>query len=131
MKSILYSFTLLLLTALGSPAASAQIQAYDCACVDVSPTFPGGDRAMLKFINSVKHYPDDARECRAQGRVTCSFIVKADGTICHANVIRSVHESLDREALRIIREMPRWEAGKVNGNCVPVYYVLSIPFRLQ
>lgn len=118
---------LLLLPAIGM---HAEAPVYDLACVDESPTFPGGDRAMLSFINSTRHYPDDARESKVQGRVMCSFVVRTDGSLCSINVIRSVHESLDREAVRIIREMPRWQPGKMNGNAVPVYYVLSIPFRI-
>lgn len=109
----------------------AETPVYDSACVDECPSFPGGDRAMLSFINSTRVYPDDARENRVQGRVMCSFVVKPDGSLSCINVIRSVHESLDREAVRIIREMPRWQAGRVNGSPVPVYYVLSIPFRIH
>ncbi|MBD5317598.1 MAG: energy transducer TonB [Bacteroides sp.] len=128
---LLFSLITLISSALLLPQAlRAESAVYDCACVDESPSFPGGDRAMLSFINSTREYPDDALAEGAQGRVTCSFIVKTDGSLCSINVIRGVHTSLDREAVRIISNMPRWQAGRKGGAAVPVYYVLSIPFRI-
>jgi protein TonB len=60
----------------------------------------------------------------------CKFIVHPDGSINRISVIKGVEDSLDEEAVRIIREMPRWESAKHKGRSVPVYYVLTIPFRL-
>ena len=64
-----------------------------------------------------------------QGRVLCSFVVNADGSISHVSIIRGVEPSLNQEAVRLISEMPRWEAGKVANRSVPVHYILPIVFR--
>ncbi|MCC8072439.1 MAG: energy transducer TonB [Bacteroidales bacterium] len=109
--------------------ANCQIQAYVPESVDVQPRFPGGDAAMLKFINKERHYPYDAFQMGIEGRVLCSFIVTDEGEICHIEVVRGVEPSLDEEAVRIISAMPRWEAGKIGHDAVPVYCMLAIPFR--
>lgn len=131
MKLFLCLLTFIGWGAVCAPSLEAEtIKVYDCGRVDCAPTFPGGDRAMLRFINNTRQYPEDALSAGVQGRVMCSFVVHPDGTLGCINVLRGVHESLDREAMRIISEMPRWEAGTVNGEAVPVYYVLSITFRI-
>lgn len=122
---------LLTFSACFTPARAQEcIQVYDTDRVDSPPCFPGGDRAMLKFINSTCRYPAEAISQGIQGRVMCSFVVKPDGSLSCINVVRGVHGTLDREALRIISEMPKWEAGRIKGEPVPVYYVLSIPFKI-
>ena len=131
MKLYLILLSLICATSVGAaPRSGETIRVYDCERVDMAPAFPGGDRAMLHFINSTRRYPEDALHDGVQGRVMCSFVVREDGSLGCINVLRGVHESLDREAVRIISEMPRWEAGRVGGESVAVYYVLSIPFRI-
>lgn len=103
---------------------------YEAGYVDVMPSFPGGECALIKYINETRRYPEKAYFNRVQGRVMCKFIVHSDGSINKISVIKGVEDSLDEEAVRIIREMPRWESAKHNGRSVPVYYVLTIPFRL-
>ena len=109
---------------------SGYMNVYEYDVVDFQPQFPGGDCAMVKFINDERRYPSDAYERRIEGRVLCSFVVNTDGTISHVQVMRGVEESLDREAVRIIGNMPRWEAGRMGQNPVPVYCILPIAFRL-
>lgn len=103
---------------------------YDADMVDEVPVFPGGERAMLKFINSERSYPEQAYNNGISGRVLCGFIIGPDGTISHIQVLRGVEESLDREAVRVISKMPKWVAGRINNSPVPVHYILPIPFRL-
>lgn len=103
---------------------------YESGYVDVMPSFPGGESALIKFINETRRYPEKAYFNRVEGRVMCKFIVHPDGSINRISVIKGVEDSLDEEAVRIIREMPRWESAKHKGRSVPVYYVLTIPFRL-
>lgn len=98
--------------------------------VDVQPQFPGGDNAMLQYINRERRYPAEAYNAGVEGRVLCSFIVSADGRVLNVEVIKGHEESLNREAVRIIRNMPRWEAGRMGNTAVPVYCILPIPFRL-
>lgn len=105
-------------------------EAYIVDFVDRAPQFPGGEAAMIHFINSERHYPRDAYEARIQGRVMCAFIVDVDGSISNISVQRGPCQSLNNEAARIIASMPRWEAGLLNGRKVPVCYFLTIPFRL-
>lgn len=102
---------------------------YDYDFVDVQPSFPGGDTEMVKYINKNRVYPQEAYEKGIKGRVIYSFIVNADGSISEISLLRGVEESLNREALRLISEMPRWRAGKMGNIPVPVYCVLTIPFR--
>lgn len=106
------------------------LEVYDFESVDTPPTFPGGYNAMVHFINSSRRYPAEAYARRIEGRVLCSFVVQPDGSVTHINVLRGIEPSLDREALRILDGMPRWEAGRNCGAAVPVYCILPVTFRL-
>lgn len=107
---------------------AAEVYEYDF--VDVQPRFPGGDMELIKYINNARRYPADAYAKGIQGRVMCSFIVNADGSISNVRIVKGVEQSLNREAVRLISGMPKWEAGKVNDANVPVHCLLPIPFRL-
>lgn len=106
-----------------------EIDAYVFDSVDEEPHFPGGDGAMMKFINRERRYPSEAYNAGIEGRVLCGFVVATDGTITGPEIIRGVEDSLNKEALRIISRMPRWVAGKIGDTKVPVYCILAIPFR--
>lgn len=97
--------------------------------VDVAPSFPGGDAAMMRYINAQRRYPAAAYAAELQGRVVCGFVVAADGTIGQVDVIRGVERSLDAEAVRLIRSMPQWEPGELAGRKVAVYCIVPVPFR--
>ena len=112
-----------------SMQSDIRVEAYVAEAVDVQPEFPGGENAMMRVINAERRYPREAYASGVEGRVMCSFIVSPDGTISNVEVLRGVDESLNREAVRIIRSMPRWHAGSVDGDKVPVYCLLTIPFR--
>lgn len=105
------------------------IEVYEYDYVSEKPTFPGGDRNLMTFINATRNYPLDAYRKGIQGRVTCSFIVNTDGSISHISVLRGVNPSLNREAIRILSKMPEWIPGKHDGKVVPVRVVHSVPFR--
>ncbi len=113
-----------------SSSQSVVVEAYISDAVDVQPEFPGGDNAMMRFINRERRYPRQAYDSRIEGRVLCGFIVHPNGSISDIEVVRGVEESIDREAVRIIRSMPSWKAGTISGAPVPVYLILPIPFRL-
>lgn len=112
-----------------SPDSIHAANVYESYMVDAAPQFPGGDIAMMKFINTVRQYPQEAYNEGVQGRVRCSFVVNTDGKISDISVIKGVETSLDNEAVRIISEMPKWQAGEINNQPVPVYFILTIPFR--
>ena len=97
--------------------------------VEVKPSFPGGNEALLDYINKNRHYPSDAYERGIEGRVTCSFVVNANGNISNIKVIRGCHKSLNQEAIRLLTEMPCWHPGRHLSQSVPVRVVHSIPFR--
>lgn len=97
--------------------------------VEVKPSFPGGNEALLDYINKNRQYPTEAYERGIEGRVTCSFVVNSNGNISHIKVIRGCHKSLNMEAVRLLEEMPAWLPGRHLSHCVPVRVVHSIPFR--
>lgn len=99
--------------------------------VEKSPQYRGGDAALLKYINSSIKYPDIALENGIQGRVYCEFIITKDGDVENCIVKRGVDPSLDNEALRIIRNMPKWEPGTQKGNPVNVRFTVPITFKLD
>lgn len=98
--------------------------------VDVMPSFPGGKSAMLKFITANINYPQDAQRRKAQGRVVCEFIINKDGRISDVKVIESVDPVLDKEAIRVIKLMPKWSPGERLGNPVKVKFMLPLSFRI-
>ncbi len=114
---------------LQSSSTHCDMRAYVYDSVDIPPHFPGGDGAMVRFINSQRCYPSDAYQAGVEGRVVCGFIVEPNGAITNIEVVRSVEPTLDAEAKRVISAMPAWEAGRINNTTVPVYCILAIPFR--
>ena len=99
--------------------------------VEQMPMFPGGDAALMGYLRDNIHYPTVAAENGVQGRVVVGFVVERDGSITDVNVLRSVDPSLDREAMRVVKSMPRWTPGKQNGSAVRVKYQVPVTFRLQ
>lgn len=102
---------------------------YEYDYVSEKPTFPGGDSKLVKFINSTREYPKAAYENGIQGRVICSFVVNTDGSISNIQILRGVEDSLNEEAIRIIKKMPKWTPGRIDGQAVPVRVIYPIPFR--
>lgn len=99
--------------------------------VEQQPLFPGGPAALMKYLSEHTKYPVVAQENGVQGRVTVQFVVEKDGSISDVHVLRGVDPSLDREAVRVVKSMPRWTPGKQNGITVRVNYRVPVLFRLQ
>lgn len=99
--------------------------------VEQIPSYPGGLHALMNYLSSNVHYPYRAQVRGIQGRVVVSFIVEKDGSISNAQVVQSIFPDLDEESLRVVRAMPRWTPGKVNGEYVRVRCNVPISFRLQ
>ncbi|MBR1935405.1 MAG: energy transducer TonB [Muribaculaceae bacterium] len=95
------------------------------------PQFPGGDAALMKYINSHIHYPAAAEENNIQGRVVVQFVVEKDGSVGQVKVARSVDRSLDNEAVRVVKSLPKFIPGKQNGQPVRVWYTLPVTFMLK
>ncbi len=96
----------------------------------VMPMFPGGPSGLFQFLSQNVHYPEICEKNGIQGRVVVNVIVEADGSINEAWVEHSVDLNLDREALRVVRSMPKWIPGNDNGNPIRVKYSIPITFRL-
>ncbi|MGP1480973.1 MAG: TonB family protein [Hoylesella enoeca] len=99
--------------------------------VEEMPSFPGGPAALMQFLQSNTHYPAVAQENGVQGRVTVSFVVEKDGSITDVQVARSADPSLDKEAIRVVKSMPRWTPGRQNGSTVRVKFNVPVTFKLQ
>nr|WP_293569689.1 energy transducer TonB [Prevotella sp.] len=113
------------------PAPKPEVSNKVFDVVEEMPHFPGGAVALQAFLSSNTKYPVVAQENGVQGRVIVSFVVERDGSITDVRVVRSVDPSLDREASRVVRSMPRWSPGKQNGSAVRVKYTVPVVFRLQ
>ena len=99
--------------------------------VELSPEFPGGYEGLIQYLAANIQYPEQAKAEGVEGTVSVTFVIEPDGTTSHRRVLRSPHEALSQEALRVIREMPRWKAGRVRGEKVRVQYTLPINFELN
>lgn len=99
--------------------------------VEFMPQYPGGDKEMMRFLSTSIKYPTLAAENGIEGKVIVRFVVGKDGGISDVKVLRTVDPSLDKEAMRVVKAMPRWIAGKQNGRSVAVYYTLPVTFKLQ
>lgn len=99
--------------------------------VEQMPSFPGGISGLRTYLNQNIRYPAEAQENCVQGRVVVSFVVEKDGHISDVTVLRSVDPSLDKEAIRVVRNMPRWTPGKQGGEPVRVRYTIPVSFRLN
>ena len=113
------------------PAPKPEVATKVFDVVEEMPSFPGGQGALMSYLASNIKYPVVAQENGVQGRVIVSFVVERDGSISDVKVARSVDPSLDREAQRVVKSMPRWKPGKQNGSAVRVKYTVPVVFRLQ
>lgn len=105
----------------------AENHVYDV--VEIMPSFPGGMSQMNSFVQKNLRYPEDAKKDGIQGRVILSFIVEKDGSLTDIKVVRSVSPSLDKEAIRIVKSMPKWIPGKQYGTSVRVRHTIPIHFK--
>jgi len=99
--------------------------------VEGMPEFPGGMEAYMQWISSALKYPKSAKKNNVQGRVFASFVVEKDGSISDLQIVKSVDEILSKEAIRVLKTMPKWKAGTQNGENVRVKYTLPLVFTLQ
>jgi TonB family protein len=98
--------------------------------VEVMPKFKGGNKALYTYLGNNIKYPDVAKKEGIEGTVYVTYVVEKDGSVSHVKILRGVHESLDKEAIRVVKEMPEWEPGKQKGKPVRVQYSLPIKYTL-
>lgn len=99
--------------------------------VEQMPSFPGGQEEMMKWLSANMNYPVDAQERGVQGRVVVRFVVTKTGSVEDIKVLRGIDPSCDREAIRVVKAMPKWNPGRQNGEAVAVYFNLPVLFRLK
>ena len=99
--------------------------------VEVMPEFPGGATAMMEYLSKSVKYPSDALVVKIAGKVYVSFVINEKGKVTEVKVLRGIGTSCDKEALRVVTEMPDWKPGKQNDKPVKVKYTLPIIFKLS
>ena len=113
-----------------APATSPQgTKVYET--VEQMPEFPGGMEALINFLQENVQYPENAVKNNIEGRVLVQFIVDKTGQVYDAEVVRSVDEELDAEALRVVKSMPNFIPGRQDGKAVSVWFTLPISFKLK
>lgn len=109
-------------------ALEKQEEIYDFA--DPEAQFPGGPEKMQIWINDNVRYPQQAIEDSTSGKVYVQFVVEKTGELSNIRILRSAHGSLSKESIRLIKAMPKWDPGLINGEAVRVRYIIPIVFRL-
>ena len=99
--------------------------------VEQQAEFPGGMAALMKWLSNNIRYPEAAQQNDIQGKVIVKFVVEKAGSIGAATILKGVDKDLDREALRVVKKMPKWQPGKNNGVAVRSYFNLPVTFKLQ
>jgi protein TonB len=99
--------------------------------VEEMPSFPGGDKALYEYLAKNIKYPAVAKDNGIEGKVYIKFVVNEDGSVSQAQVARGIGGGCDEEALRVVKDMPKWKPGKQRGKNVKVWYTLPVYFKLQ
>ncbi len=99
--------------------------------VENQAEFPGGMEVFGKWLNSHLAYPEEAEKDSIQGRVIIRFVIEADGTVTHPEILRGLSPAVDKEAIRLVNSMPKWTPGKINGKEVASYFTIPIVFRIS
>ncbi|MDD3280163.1 MAG: energy transducer TonB [Bacteroidales bacterium] len=99
--------------------------------VEENPEFPGGDEARMKFLQDNIVYPSVAKSAGIEGTVIVGFVVERDGSITNVKILRGKAQSIDEEAVRVAKKMPKWKPGKQRGRTVRAQFRMPITFILQ
>ncbi len=126
---IVFAFSSFVVAQQGSAVVEEQEVFHDY--ISLAPEFLGGETAMMLYIANNFQYPQSAIDNIEQGKVYVEFVIEKDGSITNVKVLRGVSEAIDNEALRLIKEMPKWKPGEVDGNKVPIRLIIPIIFKLS
>ncbi|MFN0188716.1 MAG: energy transducer TonB [Bacteroidia bacterium] len=99
--------------------------------VETMPEFPGGTTAMMEYLSNSVKYPSDALAVKITGKVFVSFVINEKGKVTDVKVLRGIGTSCDKEAVRVVSEMPDWKPGIQNDETVKVKYTLPVVFKLN
>lgn len=114
-----------------APPPPVEDKTYEMFDIQKPPTFPGGEQALMKYLSENIQYPPLARENNIQGKVVLTFVVDKNGQVTDVNIIKDLGGGTGKEAVRVVKGMPRWSPGEANGHAVKVRYTLPVSFRLQ
>ena len=135
MKKIKFALFSIVLISVGNVAAqdlSSTPEDQPIYNAEEMPTFQGGDlNSFRKWVYDRIQYPRIAQENGIQGRVTLRFVIERDGTLTNIEEFASPDKSLTDEAIRVLRQSPKWSPGKMRNKPVRIWYVLPIEFQLQ
>lgn len=127
--SLMAVFCLSTISAQKTVVSKKNQKVYDV--VEQMPQYPGGMGAFLEFLTENMKYPEDAQKQKVEGRVIATFVVETDGSISDVKVVKQVFPSLDAEAIRMLKSMPKWVPGKQNGKPVRVKYAVPVSFKMK
>jgi TonB family protein len=99
--------------------------------VDQLPEFKGGQAGLSRYLATNLRYPGESMDNNVEGKVLVKFVVCEDGSLCDEVIIRGLDSSINKEVLRVVRAMPKWNPGKQNGKEVKTYFVLPVTFKFQ
>lgn len=99
--------------------------------VENSPEFPGGNDSLYAYIGRNIKYPETAKKEKIQGRVFVTFVIEKDGQVSSAKILRDIGGGCGEEAIRVVKNMPKWKPGTQRGNPVRVQFNLPIMFQLE
>ena len=97
---------------------------------DVMPEFPGGDEALFAYLSQNINYPTEAKDAKLEGRVYVTFVIEKDGQVSNAKILRDIGGGCGEEALRVVKNMPKWKPGTQRGNPVRFQFNLPVSFML-
>ena len=112
-------------------AEEVHVEAEIFTIVEEQPSFPGGEAALMEFLGKNISYPPMAKESGIQGTVFVTFVVEPDGSVSNVKTLRGIGGGCDEEAIRVVKNMPKWKPGKQRGKPVRVQFNLPIRFILQ
>lgn len=128
MKKLLVLPALIIMMMLANLDSKAQ-KVYDFASVDKVPDYPGGMKNFYQYLGKSIKFPDAAKRNKTQGRVFLSFIVEQTGELTDVEVIKGLTKETNAEAVRVLKESPKWNAGILNGKPVRVKYNIAVNFK--
>ncbi|MBK7440396.1 MAG: energy transducer TonB [Bacteroidetes bacterium] len=98
---------------------------------EVLPEYPGGTQALYTFLAKNIKYPKTAKKNNVEGTVYVKFVVDEDGSVINPVIVRGIGAGCDEEVIRVIKKMPKWKPGEINGKKIAVYYTLPCKFSLN
>lgn len=115
----------------GNSDARYEGKLYDLGSVEIAPEYPGGAKALVRYLGSASRYPVQAKENKTQGKVYIGFVVERNGTLTDFKIIKGIGNGCDEEAIRVLKLSPAWKPGMAGGNTVRTSYVQPITYQLS